>query len=469
MGGLVFCFVILALSLIASTTKLQSMNVRVLKDSQAIEVAHQIENAILRERREDLLWRATGESAFLTQKANLVKKLTPLVRELAGSDSSSGNSGGTSHIRQLFELYRAEALADPIHSLAEVSRSADRLLRAVEDFRERNHTQMTETLALSKRLNTMVDRWSIGLILFVLCFAALGAVLLLKRIIIPTFALSRVAERFGKGESAVRARVYNNDELGMLSRAFNEMTENIKLLEQDRRHFIASLAHDIRNPMVLIGGTARRLKKKQAVVEEKMPLLNCIIEQADAVEELIGELVDTVRLEDGNAAFSMAEVDLHDLLKTILSKQATMLSSHHLTYEGDPCRVWGDARRLERVVNNLISNAVKYSERGSAIDIRLRRERDRGVITVKDAGVGIPPEKITTLFQPFRRLAGTKNMAKGSGLGLFSVKKIIDGHGGKITIASEPGRGTTVTIGLPSHRNGCPLALPANFPKKFAG
>jgi len=458
MGGLVFCFVTLALSLIASTTKLQSMNARVLKDSQAIEVAHQIENAILSERREDLLWRATGDSAFLKRKSSFVEKLTPLVRELTASDSSFGKSDGTSHIRQLFEQYRTKALADPIHSLAEVSGSADRLLRAVEDFRERNHTQMTETLALSKRLNTMVDRWSIGLILFVLCFAALGAVLLLKRIIIPTFALSRVAERFGKGESAVRARVYNNDELGMLSRAFNEMTENIKLLEQDRRHFIASLAHDIRNPMVLIGGTARRLKKKQAVVEEKMPLLNCIIEQADAVEELIGELVDTVRLEDGNAAFSMAEVDLHDLLKTILSKQATMLSSHHLTYEGDPCRVWGDARRLERVVNNLISNAVKYSERGSAIDIRLRRERDRGVITVKDAGVGIPPEKITTLFQPFRRLAGTKKMAKGSGLGLFSVKKIIDGHGGKITIASEPGRGTTVTIGLPSHRNACPLA-----------
>jgi len=166
--------------------------------------------------------------------------------------------------------------------------------------------------------------------------------------------------------------------------------------------------------------------------------------------------VDAVRLEDGNAALSMAEVDLHDLLKTILTKQSTMLTSHHLSYEGEPCLVWGDARRLERVINNLISNAVKYSERNSAIDIRLRREPDRCVIAVKDAGVGIPPEKIPTLFQPFRRLAQTKEMAKGSGLGLFSVKKIIDGHGGKITIASEPGRGTTVTIELPLHQNGCP-------------
>lgn len=300
MGGLAFCFIILALSLIASTTKLQSMNARVLKDSQAIEVAHQIENAILSERREDLLWRATGDSAFLTRKANFVEKLTPLVRELADSESTSTKNDSSSHIRQLFEQYRTEALADPVHPLAEVSRSADLLLRTVEDFSERNHTQMTQTLALSKRLDTMVDRWSIGLILVVLCFTALGSVLLLKRIIIPTFALSQAAERFGKGEYAVRARVYNNDELGMLSRAFNEMTENISLLQQERRHFIASLAHDIKNPMVLIGGTARRLKKKQAVVEEKMPLLNCIIEQADAVEELIGELVDTVHLEDGN-------------------------------------------------------------------------------------------------------------------------------------------------------------------------
>jgi len=458
MGGLAFCFIILALSLIASTTKLQSMNARVLKDSQAIEVAHQIENAILSERREDLLWRATGDSAFLTRKANFVEKLTPLVRELADSESTSTKNDSSSHIRQLFEQYRTEALADPVHPLAEVSRSADLLLRTVEDFSERNHTQMTQTLALSKRLDTMVDRWSIGLILVVLCFTALGSVLLLKRIIIPTFALSQAAERFGKGEYAVRARVYNNDELGMLSRAFNEMTENISLLQQERRHFIASLAHDIKNPMVLIGGTARRLKKKQAVVEEKMPLLNCIIEQADAVEELIGELVDTVHLEDGNGALSMAEVDLHGLLQTILTKQATMVTSHHLTYEGEPCLVWGDARRLERVINNLISNAVKYSGQSSAIDIRLRSERDRCVIIVKDAGVGIPPEKIPSLFQPFRRLAQTKDMAKGSGLGLFSVKKIIDGHDGKITIASKPGHGTTVTIEMPLHRNGCPLA-----------
>ena len=451
MGGLTFSFIILAVSLIASTNKLQSMNARVLKDSQAIEVAHQIENAILSERREDLLWRATGDTFFLELKSSFLERSTPLVRELADTGSSAREREKISHIRQLFEQYRAEALADPVHPLAQVSRSADGLLRAVEEFREQNHAQMTETLTLSKRLDTVVDRWSIGLILFVLCFTALGSVLLLKRIILPTFALSQAAERFGRGESAARATVYNNDELGMLSRAFNEMTENITLLQQDRRHFIASLAHDIKNPMVLIGGTARRLKKKQVVVEEKMPMLDCIIEQTDAVEELIGELVDSVRLEDGNIALSMAEVDLHGLLKTIHAKQATMITTHHLVYEGVPCLVWGDARRLERVINNLISNAVKYSSCKSSIDIRLRREQDYGVISIKDAGTGIPPEKIPTLFQPYRRLAQTKDMAKGSGLGLFSAKKIIDGHGGRIAIASEPGRGTTVTVELPLH------------------
>lgn len=452
-GGLVFCFIILALSLLASTNKLQSMNARVLKDSQAIELAHQIENAILSERREDLLWRVTGDTAYLKLKSSFLERSTPLVRALADPGTSTQGKEKISHIRQLFEQYRADSLAEPAQPLEEASRSADVLLSAVEEFREQNHAQMTETLTLSKRLDTVVDRWSIGLILFVLFFTACNSLLLLKRIILPTFALSQVAERFGRGEAAARATVYYNDELGMLSRAFNEMTENISLLQQDRRHFIASLAHDIKNPLVLIGGTARRLKKKQAVVEEKMPLLDCIIEQADAVEELIGEFVDTVRLEEGNVALSMAEVDLHGLLKTIHAKQVTMISSHHLRYEGTPCLVQGDARRLERVINNLISNAVKYSERNSTIEIRLRREQEQAVIVVKDAGVGIPPEKISTLFQPFRRLNQTKDMAKGSGLGLFSAKKIIDGHGGRITINSEPGCGTTVMVELPLCHN----------------
>jgi signal transduction histidine kinase len=449
MGCQVFCFLILALSLQFSTDRLQSMTSRILTDANSIETAHILENTLLYERREDLLWRVTGQQKYYTLKIGYLQKLEALIGRMGSLNTSAKENSHLRAITDLFAQFKEAASTKPPVVLLEMSRTSDALLRELEAFREQNHAQMTETLLSSDVLDTMIDRWSIGLICFVFLVTIIGAILLKDRIIKPTTALSRSVVRFGKGERDITTPVYRDDELGMLSRAVNDMIANINRLQQERRYFFANLAHDLKNPMMLIGATARRLKKKHAVAAEHAEHIERIIEQTEAVEQLVGELMDSVRIENGNFSLDMAEMDLDRLARIICEKQAAMITSHRLVYNGTTdCRIIGDSRRLERVLTNLLSNAVKYSDKGSTITVSLTKEDGHALMAVHDNGVGIPPEKIGSLFQPFRRLSQTSEMVQGTGLGLFSVKKIVDGHGGVINIDSLPGRGTTVTVAL---------------------
>lgn len=454
----VFCFLILALSLLLSTGRLQSMASHMLTDANAIEMAHRLENTLLNERREDLLWRFTDQKQYYTLKVDYLRKLDALINHMGELVTSAKEDSHLRAIAGLFVQYKKAASTSPAVPLLEMSHYADALLHEVEAYREQNRGQMTTTLLRSDRLDTLLDRWSIGLICFVFLLTIIGAVLLKDRIIKPTSALSRSVVRFGKGERDITTPVFHNDELGMLSMAVNNMMANISRLQQERRYFFANLAHDLKNPMMLIGATARRLKNKQAVSAAYSEQIERIIEQTESVEQMISELMDAVRIEDENFSLNMAEMDLDLLARTVCEKQAAMITSHRLVYHGTSnCRITGDSRRLERVLINLLSNAVKYSDRGSTVTVRLNRKGDRALLAVGDNGAGIPPEQIDSLFQPFRRLSHTSKMAKGTGLGLFSVKKIIDGHGGTIDIDSVPGNGTTVTVALrllgdPDHR-----------------
>lgn len=452
MCGLLACFLVLVISLILSTNQLQSMTVRILVDSKAIEAAHIMEASILKERREELLWRKTGDDHFLLMRKPIFDALDTLLLQLPKTSTSTVEDDHIDRINKSYTQFRLQASADMPADLTVLSRSTNELLAAVEAYRELNRAQMTATMSRSDRLNRLVDRCSLGLIIFVFLTMALGAVQLVKRIIIPVSSIRSTVVRFGQGELDVKIAICREDELGILSRAFNEMAESIASLQQEKRHVIATLAHDLKNPLVLIGATARRMKKKQFSFEEQMPLLERIIDQIDFVEELIHEMMDAVHIEDGSFSFEIIELQLEDLVRTIMEKQTALITTHRLVYACDcdcNCPIMGDAQRLERVLANLISNAVKYSNQESLVSVSLHRRGNLAQLSVKDEGIGFEHDQIPLLFKPFTRLSHTKHMARGTGLGLYSVKRIIDSHGGSIIVESRSGIGTTVTLELP--------------------
>lgn len=450
MGGLGLYFVIMAISLVWSTNQLQAMNARILTDANEIDMAHLLETVILAERREDLLWRFTSSEVHSRQKTVYLNRATDMAAQLAKAGMSGKDAKAIDRIEGLFVRFRALTTSEPPVPIEEISSIGDQLLRAVEGFRASKREQMSKTLASSTRLNQIVDTGAIALFLFVFLIAVSGAYLLLKRIILPTFALNQAAKEFGRGEFGARARILRNDEFGSLCQTFNTMAENIQILQEERLNFIAALAHDLKNPLVLVGGTARSLRKKLTLPAEQMKLVQRLVEQSARMEELLSDLMDSVQLQTGNLTLNMVELDLGALLSGIQRLQSEMITTHRIMLEGEcKCKIKADARRLERAVANLISNAVKYSPRNSLVRIRLEQRGADALISVIDEGAGIPAVDIPSLFQPFRRLPQTLDMAKGTGLGLFSVKKIIDSHGGRIDIESEPGKGTAVTITLP--------------------
>lgn len=450
MGGLIFSFAVLALFLVISTDRLQTMSALMLSSNKEIEVAHEFETAVLDERREDLLWRATGRMFHRQQKLQFLQRATEIIGRLEKMESSLGKEQLITEIEQLFAKFTAVTRAEPPAQIDAVSNSTNQLLHAIERFRAANRAQMSETLAQSNDLDKLVDRWSVILIGAVSVMVVIGSFLLINRIVLPISYLSDSARKLGQGHLAMRARVIRNDEFGQLCTTFNEMAENITQLQQGRLNFIASVAHDLKNPLILIGATARRLRKKLSIPTEHMELLDRLIEQVSRMEDLINDLMDSARIDTDQLSLNLEELELQDLLNSIQQHHAHMIISHRILFNADaPCRIRGDARRIERVIDNLLSNAVKYSPRNSEIRMGLARHGEKAVITIADEGIGINPSQISELFQPYKRLHQSQDMAQGTGLGLFSVKKIIEGHGGTIHMDSEPGKGTTITIELP--------------------
>lgn len=449
-GGLALCFFIMAAMLIWSTTKLQTMTSRILIDSEAIEASHYLVKSILGERREDLLWFVTGDEWHHDASLREQEESARIVSTLRIYATADDEIGLIRAIEKQFSSYRhASEIATP-QTIDSLSALADSLVSSITAFREQNRVQMADALESSKKLNRTINRCSIALIGVVALIMVTGTVALINRIFQPTFSLIRTARTFGKGDYSVRAEIFKNDELGMLCETFNDMADNIANLQRERVNFVATVAHDLKNPIVLVGMAANRLKKKLEISEKEAAWLDIIIQQVEFLENTIGDLMDSAQVELGNLALNLTDIDLNILVRDIQKSQNEIITTHTIMLESaSECRIRGDRRRLERVLSNLISNAVKYSPKDTSIYLKVSACADGAVLTVRDEGTGMSDSEIERLFKPFSRLARTRDMAKGAGLGLFSVKKIIDGHGGTIAIDSVPDKGTTFKIILP--------------------
>ena len=450
MCGLVLCFILMATFLIVCTNKLQSMSTRIVIDSQAIDTANHLEIAILGERREDLLWRATNDENHLNERTKELEEIQRIVQQLHINTTTQDESRIIETIERIFDQFYNASLSQTLVPIERMSRISNNLLEAVEDLKEQNRMQMSETLAQSSKLNTIVDRCSILLIFFVACIILSGSYALIQRIVQPTSSLIHAALRFGNGVFNFRAQVHRNDELGMLSKTFNDMADNIVSLQQERMSFIASVVHDLKNPLVFIGIAAKRLRKRIDIQDREHIWLDYIIEQTGHLENTINDFMDIVRIENGNFNLHISDIELTSFVQEIHHQLNELIATHTLLFQGKhECWIKGDKKRLERVIFNLISNSVKYSPPHTTILLSVEKKVNHALKTVKDEGAGIQDEEIPKLFKPFQRLKCTQNMAKGNGLGLFSAKKIVDGHGGMIEISSEPGNGTIVNITLP--------------------
>ncbi|MCC6549032.1 MAG: HAMP domain-containing histidine kinase, partial [Ignavibacteriaceae bacterium] len=234
--------------------------------------------------------------------------------------------------------------------------------------------------------------------------------------------------------------------------------KNIELekLNEDKNKFLRIAAHDLRNPTSAILSFSVLMMEEiwHKLDENEKEFLTIIKDSSEFVLKLLNELLDVAVIESGNLSLNQEETDIVTLTEKNVSLNRVIADKKKLkivfTPEVPELRLNIDAVKTEQILNNLISNAIKFSYPEKLIEVSLTKTEDQCIIKVTDQGQGIPPEDLVKLFQPFaRRSVRSTAGERSTGLGLSIVKKIVEGHKGKIWVESEVGVGSTFFVSLP--------------------
>jgi two-component system, OmpR family, phosphate regulon sensor histidine kinase PhoR len=230
----------------------------------------------------------------------------------------------------------------------------------------------------------------------------------------------------------------------------------LKQLENTRREFVANVSHELRTPLSMIKGYVETLidgaKDKPEVATK---FLQTIEKHADRLTYLIEDLLTISRLESGQIVMNLQRAELHSVaehIRTDLESRAAAKQVRLLNEVPADAVAHADAERLQQVLFNLVDNAIKYGRPGGSVVIGAQPgERKQVELWVRDDGPGIPPEAQTRVFERFYRVDKARSRdAGGTGLGLAIVKHIVQSHGGEVWVESEPGRGATFHLTLPT-------------------
>jgi signal transduction histidine kinase/CheY-like chemotaxis protein len=325
-----------------------------------------------------------------------------------------------------------------------------------------------------------------GMLVALLC-AALAAVFFGRRLATAIGGAAQAATRLSEGgglasASAAAAASSGIAEFDALQRAIGEAgiklarseTERASLLQREqqarklaeaqvriRDDFLAMLSHELRNPLSGILGAAQLLRIENANPVQKRHAQDILLRQGKHLTRIVDDLLDLARLARGKVRLDMRPVELASVVEAVVDAlRMAGRVEQQLDCRLEPAWVLGDRTRIEQVVGNLVTNALKYTPAQGRIEIALKAGEDEACLIVHDAGVGIAPELMPTLFETFVQGAVSLDRAQGGlGIGLSLVRSLVTLHGGTVTAASEGnGKGSTFTLCLPLLKEGAQTA-----------
>jgi signal transduction histidine kinase len=246
-----------------------------------------------------------------------------------------------------------------------------------------------------------------------------------------------------------------------MARTFNEMANSLAHQQEQQLAFLAGVAHELRNPLSALKlSTALSGRGGAPLTPERMERTLALVgRQVERLDRMVGDLLDSTRIEAGKLELRPEVRDARELTRDVVELYRSGDSGHvlQLALPDASVLVRVDPARLEQVVHNLVSNALKYSPAGSRVDVVVRRVEDEAVLSVTDQGIGISEDEKRLLFAPFQRAGNARQRAPGVGLGLSVARRIVEAHGGRIEVDSKPGTGSVFSVCLPLAR-AAPLA-----------
>jgi len=257
----------------------------------------------------------------------------------------------------------------------------------------------------------------------------------------------------------------SGDALDELTALFNTMLDKIEGLVTSMRGALDNVSHDLRTPLTRLRGTAEIALASpgtggEAVERYREALADCV-EESDRVLVMLDTLMDISEAESGTMQLQRERVALADVVARAMDLYRDVADakgvgvfvasgfSRTSPNGADDVVVTADRTRLEQVAANLLDNAIKYTPPGGRVDVQVLRQQDAAVLQVRDTGPGIPPDELPRVFDRLFR-GDTSRAERGLGLGLSLVKAVVEAHGGTVSVASEPGRGSTFTVSLPT-------------------
>ncbi len=314
-------------------------------------------------------------------------------------------------------------------------------------------------VVLAKPLADVNNAWKnvIGLVAAGVAVGLIVAIILAtyvaRRITQPLRVLGSAADKVARGDLDVNviSKRTSDDELGQLATRFQGMVDRLREVDELERNFLMRVTHELRTPLTAISGHVQALAEGVVGPDDLDESLTAVNEEVRRLDRLVGDLLDLTRLEAHQFRVVSEEVGLAALLEraaaSFREKARTNDVIFHTPIDDAPTLIT-DGDRVLQIVNNLLDNAFRWTPRGGTVQLACNSSNGLAAITVSDTGRGISPAEREAVFHPFYSRRGEG----GTGLGLSIARELATALGGRLSVESEPGQGSTFTLSLPRKR-----------------
>ena len=312
------------------------------------------------------------------------------------------------------------------------------------------HTPIPEI----KKTGSAITNLFLPAIILSLIFSLFFLYILSKRITSPLIQMTQAARRISSGEWQSKLTYKGNDEVAILAKSFNHMLETLENLEKMRRDFVANISHELRTPMTSINGFIEGILDGTIPEEKQKEYLGIVKDEVKRLQRLVNDMLEVARMEAGELKVNITVFDICEIVRISVIQLQQALEDKNINFranfEQEVMLVSADRDAIQRVLINLLHNAVKFTPESGQISVSINTVKGKAEITVTDSGIGILSDDLPFIFDRFHKADKSRGRDKTSvGLGLYIVKNIMKAHDEEINVTSESGKGTSFIFSLP--------------------